>query len=512
MRGILAAVAASATAAACGSVKHQGGADAGRSDFQLTAAPDSALVRQGAAVDVEVTAERGEVAGDIAVTADGLPDGVTAQPLTIPDGETTGILTLEAAGDATQGEAAVTLTGEATAGSAAGDLRLLVGGTPGSFDLSFADGGKMVSNFGIALVAQRGLALQPDGKILGTGTTGDQAITYRLNGDGSLDDGFGDGGVVTTGLGESTGGLSPLALADGRVVVAGWGGSANPDPGYDSALFGYTADGVLDGDFGSSGTVSLNLGAGYDEFHSFVIDQDGGLLPAGIEFTGTTSTLRRYDDHGNVDGAYVVAPAASAGVQAAIVQSDGKTVMAGSSGSDFWLERHLVSGDLDDGFDGDGTVLTDFAGATDKAIGVVQVAGSTKLVVGGMSNGRVAIVRYNGNGSPDLTYGDAGKVVTTIMLDSRGLNAVATDSQGRFIVVGFVTSPSRMPAVVRLTADGDPDDTFGDGGIVLLDLGVGSGSQTTAFGVVVDPDDRILVASDVGNPGAQQASIVRLWP
>jgi len=98
------------------------------------------------------------------------------------------------------------------------------------------------------------------------------------------------------------------------------------------------------------------------------------------------------------------------------------------------------------------------------------------------------------------------------MLDSRGLNALATDSQGRLILAGFVTAPSRQPAVVRLTAEGDPDASFGDGGLVLLDLGVGSGSQTTAFGVVVDPDDRILVASDVGAPGAQQASIVRLWP
>src|SRR5262245_56548793 len=137
MRGILWTVVAGA-AVACGSVKH-GGADAAPGEFQLTAAPASALVRQGASVDVDVTAERGEVGGDIAVTAGGLPDGVTAEPLTIPDGETSGVLTLEAAGDAAQGEAAVTLTGEATAGDAAGELRLLVGGEPGSFDLSFAD-------------------------------------------------------------------------------------------------------------------------------------------------------------------------------------------------------------------------------------------------------------------------------------------------------------------------------------------------------------------------------------
>jgi uncharacterized delta-60 repeat protein len=497
--------------AACGSVKHDEAGDGGAGDFSLATAPGRPLVRQGGSVDVEVTADRQGVSGPIEVTADGLPDGVTAQPLTIADGEESGVLTLSAAGGAAQGEAAVSLTGEAPDATGAGAFALLVGGEPGSFDDSFADGGKLVSNFDIAVVAQRGIALQPDGKIVGTGSTGDQAITYRLLPDGSPDDGFGSGGVVTTGLGESTGGLVPVVLADGRIVVAGWGGPLDPDPGYDSALFGYTAAGALDGGFGSSGTVSLNLGAGYDEFHGLVEDPDGGLLAAGIEFAGGTSTLRRYDGQGGVDGAYTIAPAASAGVQAALLQSDGKTVLVGGSGGDLWLERHLAGGEPDGGFDGDGMVTTDLGDPADKAIGVVEVAGG-KLVVGAISGGKAAVARYNGNGSLDLTFGEGGKVVTPIALDTRGLNAVAIDSQGRVLLAGFVTAPARLPAVVRLTAEGEPDAAFGDGGLVVLDLGVLSDSQTTAFGVVVDPDDRVLVACDVGAAGAQRASVVRLWP
>ncbi|HEY8141728.1 MAG TPA: hypothetical protein VIG06_03620 [Kofleriaceae bacterium] len=502
------------TALACGSVKHEGGGvdgGGGGGDFALSAAPESAFVRQGASIDVEVTVDRQGFAGDIEVTAGGLPSGVTAQPLTIADGQDSGTLTLEAAGDATQGEAAVSLTGEAADGTGGGDLRLLVGGDPGSYDQSFADAGQFLDDFGIAMVAQRGAALQPDGKIVGTGSSGDQAITYRLNRDGSVDDGFGTGGVVTTGIGTSTGGLVPLVLADARIVVAGWGGDVNPDPGYDSALFGYTADGELDGDFGSSGTVSLDLGEGYDEFHGLVQDQDGGLLPAGIEFAGGSSTLRRYDAQGVLDGAYVVAPVASAGVQATILQRDGKTVLVGAASGDFWLERHLETGELDDGFDNDGTATTDMGAAGDQAIGVVEIAAG-KLVVAGLSGGTVALARYNKNGSLDLTFGDGGKVVSAIELDTRGLNALAVDSQGRFLVAGFLSGPPRLPAVVRFTPDGDPDETFGEGGVVGLDFGVESGTQTTAFGVLIDPDDRIIVACDVGTPGAQQAGVARLWP
>jgi uncharacterized delta-60 repeat protein len=507
MRGIVWLCAAAA--AGCGSVKHEQNPDGGGGggDFALVAAPASALIRQGGSVDLEVTAERGDFTGDIAVTATGLPAGVSAQPLTIADGEDTGTLTLEAATDATQGEAAVALAGEAPGGVGAGDLRLLVGGDPGSLDLSFADGGKLFGTLGFELFAQRGIALQPDGKMVGTGSTGDQAITYRLNVDGSMDDGFGEAGRVTTGIGPSTGGLVPLVHSDGRIIVAGWGG---PGAGYDSALFGYTAAGELDGGFGSSGTVSVALGAGYDEFHAFVEDEGGGVLPAGIEFDGGTSTLRRYDGQGNPDGAYVVAPAASAAVESAILDSDGKVVMAGTKTADFWLERHLATGDLDGGFDGDGTVTTDFAGATDKGLGIVEVGGG-KLVVGGLSGGRVALARYNRNGSLDLTFGTGGRVVTGIQLGAKGLNALAVDSQGRFVLVGFVAGPPQLPAVVRLTAEGAPDESFGDGGLVTLDFGVETpGTSTSAFGVAIDTDDRIIAACNVGPP--EQAGIARLWP
>ncbi len=514
MRGIawLPAVAA----LACGSVKHDsGGADGGggSGDFALSASPESAFVRQGASIDVEVAVDRQGFAGDIAVTAGGLPSGVTAQPLTIADGQDSGTLTLEAAGDATQGEAAVALTGEAADGTGGGDLRLLVGGEPGSFDQSFATGGMLVGTLGFSLLAQRGITLQPDGKIVGTGSTGDQAIVFRLNADGSLDDGFGEGGRVTTGLGESTGGLVPLVLGDGRIAVAGWGGAG---AGYDSALFGYTADGELDGDFGSSGTVSIDLGTGYDEFHGLVADELGNLLPAGVEFTNSTSSLRRYDGQGNVDDGYLVAEPASAFVNAAVLQSDGKTVLAGASGGDFWLERHLAGGDLDGGFDGDGSAITDMGAGSDKAMGIVEIAAG-KLVVAGLSSGMVAIARYNKNGSLDLTFGDGGKVVTAVALDTRGLNALAVDSEGRFIIVGVVTSPTRQPAAVRLTAAGEPDQAFGEGGVAVLDFGVASGSQATAFGVVIDRDGRIIVSCDVGTagqsqPDGEQAGIARLWP
>ena len=48
---------------------------------------------------------------------------------------------------------------------------------------------------------------------------------------------------------------------------------------------------VIDRGAGASGTVTISLGGGFDEFHAFVQDADGGLLPAGIEFDGGTFSV-----------------------------------------------------------------------------------------------------------------------------------------------------------------------------------------------------------------------------
>jgi uncharacterized delta-60 repeat protein len=66
--------------------------------------------------------------------------------------------------------------------------------------------------------------------------------------------------------------------------------------------------------------------------------------------------------------------------------------------------------------------------------------------------------------------------------------------------------------VVRLTPSGALDPTFGNGGEVDLNLPQPSpGRDSSAYGVVIQPDGRILVAGDV-YVGYQEAAIVRLMP
>ena len=82
----------------------------------------------------------------------------------------------------------------------------------GSPDTSFDSDGSAFYNIGYAL----GVTVQPDGKLLMIGSGGELA---RLNFNGSLDTGFGRGGVVSTGGVLS--GYEMLVQADGKIVAAG---------------------------------------------------------------------------------------------------------------------------------------------------------------------------------------------------------------------------------------------------------------------------------------------------
>jgi uncharacterized delta-60 repeat protein len=138
----------------------------------------------------------------------------------------------------------------------------------------------------------RGLALQADGKLLLAGRSiGSPGLfeLMRLNADGSLDTGFGTGGLVSTSLSQSTSGEGDHALAvalrpDGRIYVAGHSGSINRN----FALARYTTTGALDTSFAGTGVVSVDFNGLNDGAESIAIQGDGRIVLGG--FATPTST------------------------------------------------------------------------------------------------------------------------------------------------------------------------------------------------------------------------------
>jgi hypothetical protein len=86
-----------------------------RPDFSLQAQNDKPVIKPGASLTLDLNITRTDgFDGDITVTVEGLPQGLTAQPLTIAKNETKAKLTLNAAAGVTHQALVMRVWGEAT--------------------------------------------------------------------------------------------------------------------------------------------------------------------------------------------------------------------------------------------------------------------------------------------------------------------------------------------------------------------------------------------------------------
>ena len=379
----------------------------------------------------------------------------------------------------------------------------------GTLDNDFGESGVATTDFGGSDEAVD-LALQPDGKVLAAGNTDEDFALARYAPDGSLDPGFGIAGRVTTNIG----GMDDRAFAlliqpDGKVVSAGYTDAAN---GPDFGLARYQPDGTLDPGFGSNGIVTAGFNPGSDgavvEFvRALAVQPDGKLVAVGpSSLIGWA--IARFEPDGTRDSTFgaggFVFPSLGGEPSAVIVLPSGKLAVAGSSADgDFVLARLLENGTFDASFGeggpgGTGAVVTDLGGDDRASALVLQPDG--KLVVAGSSDGDFAVVRYLADGSLDATFGAAGTVVSDLGGDDRAA-ALVLQPDGKLVVAG---STDGDYALVRYDADGTPDTTFGDDGIVTTDLG----SDDTARAMVRQPDGKLVLAGST----AGDFALVRYQP
>lgn len=215
------------------------------------------------------------------------------------------------------------------------------------------------------------VAIQPDGKIMACGisdnSTNVRFRLFRYNGDGSPDLGFGGGTgtAVAAFLPEDNATAWDLALQpDGKIVVAGY---ANNGTYNDVAVARFNNDGSLDSGFGSGGLVVVPVASADDLGHAVELQPDGKIVVAGYaqddqgeeHFIGVRLLPDGTLDNG-FDGDGVVSIQALSYGQAygVVVQPDGFLVLAGHSHNGtqrvFSSVRCSATGTLDPDYDGDG--------------------------------------------------------------------------------------------------------------------------------------------------------------
>lgn len=220
-----------------------------------------------------------------------------------------------------------------------------------------------------------------------------------------------------------------------------------------------------------------------------------GAIPGGLDGTfGTGGRIITHITNGN-DTGYAVA-----------IQNDGKIVVAGDANElDFAVTRYNIDGSFDTAFDGDGIVVTDIGGGTDKGKAVV-IQDDGKIVVAGAGtiggNMGFAVVRYNSDGSLDSSFDGDGKVTTSLGSIVDEARAVALQDDGKIIVAGLALIQSEPSVrsdfgVVRFNTNGSLDTSFGSGGKVLIAMGNG---YEYANAVAIQGDGKIVIAGKATSP------------
>lgn len=112
-------------------------------------------------------------------------------------------------------------------------------------------------------------------------------------------------------------------------------------------------------------------------------------------------------------------------------------------------------------------------------------------------------------GNLDPTFGNGGKVITSITPGQDKAYCVAIQTNGKIIVVGHSSSTitGKDFTVIRYNSEGTLDNTFGTNGVVTSDLQ--TGSDDVAYSVAVQTDGKIILAGYSDNGSNKEAALVR---
>ncbi len=187
--------------------------------------------------------------------------------------------------------------------------------------------------------------------------------------------------------------------------------------------------------------------------------------------------------------------------QAISFTTGGKILVAGRIKNDnlFLLVRYTAGGGLDNTFGHNGVVAIDTM--TAQAFGMAQQPDG-KIVLAGwiMPTPGVrdfCIMRFNADGSLDAGFGAGGRAVTAVSAENDEARNVAIQSDGKIVVTGYSTNAAHNTdfAVVRYTASGSLDGTFGSGGIVTTNIT----NFDIAYGIAINKTTGAITIAGTSN-------------
>ncbi|HEY0091341.1 MAG TPA: T9SS type A sorting domain-containing protein [Flavobacterium sp.] len=377
-----------------------------------------------------------------------------------------------------------------------------------SLDPDFGVAGKMNENFlGFDNVMQD-MVLQPDGKIIAVGSLNSAAndtqfLITRFLSNGTVDVGFGTGGVVLADAGLKAYAGAVAIQPDGKIIVAGL--MLVQTPGYtfsDMMIVRCNSDGTLDASFGDGGIKIISKP--FSETLNSVLIQDDKIILAGSTAPSVTDrylSMVRIDDTGEVDTSFGINGYSEVNLPGYNelfeigFDSQGNIIGSGRTDSQFVVAKYDSNGFLDDSFGIEGVVITSIGSnaifhrqliLSDDSVICVGSSGPTA------SKNNLVIAKYDSYGMPALDFGTNGMIVTDF---GTGINSMGRDislDHDNNLVVGLSVGPPYDYDFVtaKYSQTGVLDTSFGTNGYYTTTF---LGGHEYLSRLLIQPDHKILI-------------------
>jgi uncharacterized delta-60 repeat protein len=382
----------------------------------------------------------------------------------------------------------------------------------GALDTCFGTGGKVITDITADRDYSRALALQSDGKIVVAGISGYSATAgnadftvVRYNTDGSLDTTFDGDGIVRTDFSAWTENdddyCRGLAIQpDGKIIV---GGRSFVTPTtYALAVIRYNPDGSLDTTFDGDGKAQFEMAA-IIEMYAFALQPDGKILVGGRALNLSTNTfsgiLARFNSNGSLDTSFGTngsTTASIAGIFSVALQPDGKIVAAGSQGADaaapaFAISRLNPNGSPDIFFGNSGVVT--YHPTVNDQTWFVKIRSDNQIVIGGHSSATQGDAR-----GTLLRFGPDGTIVRGVIhIGNVAFWNMTFQPDGKMLTVGWSINPASGFTIRRWYDVEMPDITFSGGAVPVKFLPAAVSEASGVNAIVMTPDNKIVVAGSV---------------
>lgn len=285
--------------------------------------------------------------------------------------------------------------------------------------------------------------------------------------------------------------------------------------------------GSLDSSFGQNGRRTVDFGQEHADWSDFgftsLLHPNGRFTLFG--YTGPRGlpdrlALARLDGSGNLRQGFgeagrvvsKITPCGSRAIAAALDPGGGIVAVAqvgGRCGPGFAVVRYRGDGTLDPNFGEGGVRIGRFglerfqypSDVTVQADGRILVAGSD-----GSGPASGSIVRYTADGRRDRSFGEGGQVRCACAV-------LAVLADGGVVAAGNASSGTgqRVLVVTRLRPDGLPDDSFGHDGRVIIESPPPD-AYIAPSGLIAQPNGKVVVAGTYSPEGGFRSdfAIVRL--